>query len=61
MTSVDLTPLSPDEVERRLVAAFDDARTTVVEHPDLFSRVEHTLEQAAVRRRFRQRLAAGTA
>lgn len=61
MTTVGLTPLPPDEVERRLVAAFDDARTTVVEHPDLFARVEHTLEQAVIRRRFRRRIAAGIA
>ena len=60
MTHVDAAPLTPAEVERRLIAAFDDARSTVVEHPDLFERLERTLEQAAVRRRFRRRLALGT-
>ena len=56
-----LTPLTPEQVERRLIAAFDDARSTVVEHPDLFARVERTLEQAVARRRFRRRLAVGIA
>jgi rifampicin phosphotransferase len=57
VTSVDAAPLTPDEVEQRLVAAFGDARATVVEHPDLFARVARTVEEAAVRRRFRRRLA----
>jgi hypothetical protein len=48
-------------VERLLVAAFDDARATVVEHPDLFARVTLSIEQAAERRRFRLRLAAAVA
>jgi hypothetical protein len=48
-------------VERLLVAAFDDARATVVEHPDLFARVTRTLEEDAARRRLRIRLAGGVA
>lgn len=59
MTVVDATPLTPEQVAQRLIAAFDDARATVVEHPDLFARVERTLEQAEARRRFRRRLAVG--
>jgi hypothetical protein len=47
-----------EEVERRLIDAFADARTTVVEHPDLFARVTWTLDQADRRRRFRLRLGA---
>lgn len=54
-----MTVLDTAEVERLLVAAFDDARTTVAEHPDLFARVERSIEEAAARRRFRWRLAAG--
>lgn len=59
MTIVDPAPLSQDEVERRLLAAFADARETVIESPDLFVRVERTIEEAAARRRFRIRLASG--
>lgn len=51
--------LSVDEVERRLVAAFDDARGHVVEHPDLFARVNRSLDERRARRRFRRRLAVG--
>lgn len=47
------------DLERRLVAAFADARETVVEHPDLFARVARTIEEDAARRRFRLELAAG--
>lgn len=47
------------DVERRLVAAFDAARAEVVEHPDLFARVQRSIEEAARRARFRRRLAAG--
>lgn len=54
-----MTVLDEAEVERLLVAAFDDARATVAEHPDLFARVERSIEEAAARRRFRWRLAAG--
>ncbi len=39
-----MTMLDEAEVERLLVAAFDDARATVVEHPDLFARVERSIE-----------------
>lgn len=59
MTSVDAAPLSPDEVEQRLIVAFGDARATVVEHPDLFARVVRTLEELTVRRRFRRRVCGG--
>jgi hypothetical protein len=61
MNAPDAAPLSPDQVEQMLVAAFTDVRATVVEHPDLFARVERTLEQDVARRRFRLRLAAGIA
>jgi hypothetical protein len=53
--------MSIDELERRLLAAFDDARTTVVEHPDLFERVTRTIEDDLGRRRFRRQVAAGVA
>jgi hypothetical protein len=53
--------ISGDELERRLRAAFADARATVREHPDLFARVTRSLEEARARRRFRLRLAAGIA
>jgi len=46
-------------LERRLVDAFDDARATVRENPDLFARVSLSLDAARDRRRFRLRLAAG--
>jgi hypothetical protein len=49
------------EVERRLIEAFADARATVVEHPDLFERVERTLDEARARRRFRFELCSGVA
>ena len=49
------------EVERLLVAAFADARETVVEHPDLFARVERSIDEARARRRFRVELASGVA
>lgn len=61
MTITDPAPLDAAEVERRLIDAFADARDTVVEHPDLFARVERTIEQAAARRRFRLQLASGVA
>lgn len=47
------------DVERRLLDAFAEVRSTVVEHPDLFARVNWTLDEAKRRRRFRLRLAAG--
>ena len=40
-------------LERRLVEAFADARTSVEENPDLFARVTRILEDARARRRFR--------
>ena len=46
-------------LEQRLIAAFADARTTTLENPDLFARVNRSLEEAHERRRFRLRLAAG--
>jgi hypothetical protein len=49
------------ELERRLVAAFADVRSTVVEHPDLFARVSRSIEEDAARRRFRLELASGIA
>jgi hypothetical protein len=50
--------LDESEVEQRLVDAFDDVRATVVEHPDLFSRVQRALVEAKERRLFRLRLGA---
>ena len=50
-----------DEVERRLIAAFADARATVSEHDDLFARVTSSIEDARARTRFRLRIAAGIA
>jgi hypothetical protein len=49
------------ELERRLVAAFADARATVVEQPDLFARVVRTIEEDVARRRFRVELVSGIA
>jgi len=56
-----VTVLDEAEVERLLVAAFDDARATVTEHPDLFARVERSIGEAAARRRFRWQLGGGVA
>lgn len=50
--------MTPTALERRLVAAFADARASVHENPDLFARVTRTLEDARARRRFRLRLGA---
>ena len=44
-------------LERRLIAAFADARTATEENADLFARVNRSLEDARARRRFRRRLA----
>jgi hypothetical protein len=55
-----VTPRPVAEVEAQLVAAFADARSTVVERPDLFARVERSIEQDRARRRFRRRLAVST-
>jgi len=38
-------------IERRLVEAFADARTSVEENADLFARVTQSLEDAIARRR----------
>ena len=46
-------------LERRLIDAFADARTSVQENPDLFARVTRSLEDSRARRRFRWRLASG--
>ena len=40
-------------LERRLIEAFADARASVEENPDLFTRVTQSLEDATARRRFR--------
>ncbi len=48
-------------LERRLIEAFADARTTVEENPDLFVRVTRSLEAARARRRFRWLLAGALA
>jgi hypothetical protein len=49
MTDVDL--------ERRLIEAFTDARTTVSENPDLFARVTQSLEESVARRQWRWAMA----
>ena len=43
-------------LERRLIDAFADARTSVAENPDLFARVTRSLAEARTRRRYRLRL-----
>ena len=48
--------MSDATIERLLQEAFDDVRASVVEHPDLFARVQRTIEEAQLRRRFRVRL-----
>ena len=50
---------APPTVEARLVDAFAAARSTIVEHPDLFARVTRSIADMQARRRFRRRLAAG--
>ena len=52
----DGSTMSDATIERRLQEAFDDVRASVVEHPDLFARVQRTIEDARLRRRFRARL-----
>ncbi|MFT3851404.1 MAG: hypothetical protein QM733_01470 [Ilumatobacteraceae bacterium] len=49
------------ELERRLLDAFAEARASTVEHPDLFARVERSIDDARRRRRFRLRLTIGIA
>lgn len=53
--------MNASDLERQLIAAFDDARTTVEESPDLFARVTRSLDEQRARRRFRLRLAAALA
>jgi hypothetical protein len=48
--------LSDTSVEHRLTEAFAAAKASVVEHPDLFARVQRTIEEDRHRRRFRLRL-----
>ena len=48
-------------LERRLADAFADVKASVVEHPDLFARVERSIEEAQARRQFRIRLALAVA
>jgi len=48
-------------LEQRIVEAFRDARTSITENPDLFTRVSRSLDEARARRRFRIALAAGIA
>ena len=43
MTFDAAMPMPPEEVEQRLIAAFGDARETVVEHPDPVSYTHLTL------------------
>ena len=49
--------MNDTDLERRLLDAFNDARTTVTANPDLYARVERSLGDARNRRRFRLRLA----
>jgi len=56
-----VSPLTASDVERRLAEAFADARSTIVEHPDLFARVERSIEEDRARRRFRRRFTASVA
>jgi hypothetical protein len=53
--------MSAEGLEHRLIDAFADARSSVQENADLFARVNRSLEEAQVRRRFRWRLTAGVA
>lgn len=46
-----------DDVERRLVEAFADVRGTVEPSPDLFARIDRSLDDARARRRYRGALA----
>jgi hypothetical protein len=50
--------VSDATLERRLIEAFADARTSVDANPDLWARVHRSLGDARARRRFRWRLAA---
>jgi hypothetical protein len=48
---------APTDIEQRLIEAFRDARRTVEPNRDLFARVNRSLADAAVRRRWRIRVA----
>jgi hypothetical protein len=48
--------VSDTSVERRLTEAFADVKSSVVEHPDLFARVQLSIDEDRSRRRFRLRL-----
>ena len=50
--------MSTNTLERRLIEAFAEARTSVFENPDLFARVTRSVDEARDRRRFRLTLAA---
>jgi MFS family permease len=52
-------PMNPTVVERRLIDAFAAARREVHVQHDLFARVNRSLADAAERRQWRRRLAAG--
>lgn len=45
--------MNADLLERRLIEAFAEARSSVFENPDLFARVTRTVSEARERRRFR--------
>jgi hypothetical protein len=49
--------MSESTLERRLLDAFADARTSTEANPDLFARVTRSLDDARARRRYRWRLA----
>jgi hypothetical protein len=49
--------MSESMLERRLIDAFADARASVDAKPDLFARVNRSLDDARARRQFRWRLA----
>jgi len=49
--------MTDTDLERRLIEAFADARTSMEENPDLFARVTRSLADARARRRHRLRLA----
>ncbi len=50
--------MNTSTLERRLIEAFAEARTSVFENPDLFARVTGSVSEAHDRRRFRSTLAA---
>ena len=49
--------MNETDLEHRLIAAFADARASTQENPDLFARVNRSLDDARARRRYRWRLA----